>query len=195
MSLPSKRDRPRTTGTRGDWDITAQAAPKKAKPPAKARSALKPGKGLGRVARLEHGASGLSRTSRLAPVSDKTKARRADRDAVRKHVCALAHLGGCGGPVDTHEIVRRSQMAEAAYMDDVTIGLCRTPHHDWDLHRLFAEWAGIRIPVEVYKRDPVGSVEEAAHRRSRLGRGFPSWWSSQDISDWHTNRQHYPQIT
>lgn len=194
MSLPSKRaGGPRTTGNRGDWDITAKPPPKKDRPPAKARSTLKPGKPMDRGKPMER-TGPPERTTRIAPVSDKTKARRPERDAVRKQVCALAHLGPCDGPIDTHEIVRRSQMKEAAYMDDVTIGACRK-HHKLDEFRLTGERIGIRVPVEVYKRDPVGSVAEAARLRILAGTNpmapecEPSWWSDADRLAWETNAE------
>lgn len=198
MSLPPKRDRPRTTGTRGDWDITPKAAPKKKPPAKKARSTLKSSKGLDRGKPLERGKpiergdSQLARTTRLKPVSDQTAARRPEREAVRKLTCALAHLGPCDGPIDTHEIVRRSQLKGAAYLDELTIGLCRL-HHGWDTYKLFAEWVGLRIPVDFYKQDPEGTVAEAARRRTDQS-GVPSWWGPEHVRDWHKNLAHYPRL-
>lgn len=194
MSLPSNRDRPRTTGKRGDWDITAEAPAKKPKAPPKARSALKSTKRLERGKPIERGDSELKRTGGPAPVSAKKAARRGERDAVRKTECAMKHLGGCSGPVDTHEIVRASQMAEARYMNSVTVGACRK-HHDWDVHRLFSEWAGLRIPRWAYDLDPEGTVQEAAVRRTNPRVGFPSWWSEDNLRDWHANLGHYPTLT
>lgn len=175
MSLPSKRDRPRTTGRRGDWDITSEAPAKKPKAAPKPRSALKS-------------------TKRVNPVSAKREERRPEREAVRKLRCAMEHLGGCSGPVDTHEIVRASQMAEARYMNAVTVGACRK-HHDWDVHRLFSEWVGLRIPRWAYDLDPDGTVQEAAVRRTNPRGGFPSWWSEDNVRDWHANLGHYPRLS
>lgn len=176
MSLPRKRDRPRTTGTRGDWDITSKAPAKKAKAGPKPRKAMARGKPLDR-------GEGPKRTSKLNQVSAKTVARRPDRAAVRKARCALSHLGPCAGPVDTHEIVRRSQMAEAAYMDDVTIGACRK-HHGLDEYRLTGERIGIRIPRAVYDQDPARAVAEATRLRACAPSGVPYWWSDQDHAGW-----------
>lgn len=185
-SLPRKRaGGPRTTGTRGDWDITAKAPEKKPKPPTKARSTLKSTKRLDRSP-IERGDSELKRTGGPAPVSAKKAARSGERDAVRKTECAMKHLGGCSGPVDTHEIVRASQMAEARYMDDVTIGLCRT-HHRLDTYRITAERIGIRLPRTVYDSDPRRAVEEAAMLRVHAARGAmiePSWWSDAERAEW-----------
>lgn len=186
MTLPSKRDKPRTTGKRGDWDITADAPADKPKAGPKPRKPLPRGKGIER-------GEGPKRTTKLSQVSDKTKARRGERDAVRQHRCALAHLGGCAGPIDTHEIVRRSQMSEAAYMADVIIGLCRR-HHGEDEFRLTAERVGIRVPRWVYDQDPVRSVAEAARLRTiaarpRVAASEPYWWSDEDRLRWETNAE------
>lgn len=180
------------------------------RPPAKARSTLKssplerrtplaPGKGLGRGKPLDRGTSELARTkapertTRLKPVSDQTAARRPEREAVRKLTCALSHLGPCEGPIDTHEIVRRSQMRESAYMDDLTIGLCRK-HHRLDEFKLTAERIGIRIPVDFYVQDPERYVAEAAELRVRAVAPMeptsePSWWSFEDRLAWETNAE------
>lgn len=140
---------------------------------------------------LERG-EGPKRTTKLNPVSDKTKARRPEREAVRKQRCAMSHVGPCEGPIDTHEIVRRSQLKDAAYMDELTIGACRL-HHGWDTYKLFAEWVGIRIRPEFYKQDPQGTIAEAARRRMDRS-GVPSWWSPADLDDWRANASHYPDI-
>lgn len=192
MSLPPKRDRPRTTGRRGDWDITSEAPPKKPKAKPKPRSALKSSKGLARTQGPERTGPPERRTE-VNPVSAKREARRGDREAVRKSKCALAHLGPCDGPVDTHEIVRTSQMAEARYMNDVTIGLCRK-HHRLDTYRLTGERIGIRIPVDIYRQDPERYVEEAALLRvlalaPMSPRCEPSWWSDDDRLAWETNAE------
>lgn len=200
MSLPPRRDRPRTTGTRGDWDITSKAPPPKAKPPPKARSALKSTKGLERGKPLdrgkpiERGDTQLERTTRLKPVSDQTAARRPEREAVRKLVCALAHLGPCEGIIDTHEVVRRSQLKGAAYIDELTIGLCRK-HHRLDTYKLTAERIGIRIRPDFYRQDPERYLAEAARLRVQAGINpmvdecEPSWWSFEDRLAWETNAE------
>lgn len=180
MSLPRRRaGGPRTTGRRGDWDITSEAPPKKPKAKPKPRSALKPSKGLARTQGPERTGPPERRTE-VNPVSAKREARRGDREAVRKSRCALEHLGGCQGIVDTHEMVRASQMAEARYMDDVTIGLCRHHHSTLDLHRLTGERHGIRIPRWVYDANPRRSVDEAARLRTLRGHGVPYWWGDEE---------------
>ena len=205
MSLPPKRDRPRTTGTRGDWDITKKAPAKKKPPAKKARSALKSTKGLERGKPMERGkpldrgttelarTKAPERTTRLAPVSAATKARRPDREAVRKLVCALAHLGPCEGVIDTHEVVRRSQLKGAAYMDELTIGLCRK-HHRLDEFKLTAERIGIRIRPDFYRQDPERYLAEAARLRvlavdPMAPASEPSWWSFDDRLEWETNAE------
>ena len=165
-----RRSTPRRTGPRGDWDVTSVPA-KSVKPtPSRARSTLK-------------------------PVSDRVRARQPERRAItaRRTVCAFSHIGGCSsGPVDTHEMVRRSQKAESAYMPDLCIGLCRF-HHGWDVHRLFAERVGIRIPEWVYDADPRRAVDEAARLRVRPNKdGVPYWWGDREIEAWHANVADYP---
>ncbi len=135
----------------------------------------------------------MARATRLKPVSQTVIDRRPERAAVRKLRCALAHLGPCDGPIDTHEIVRRSQMTESAYTDELTIGLCRK-HHRLDTYKLTAERIGIRIPVDFYVQDPERYVAEAAELRVRAVAPMeptsePSWWSPEDRLAWETNAE------
>lgn len=130
-SLPPKRDRPRTTGPRGDWDITARAPEKKPKPPPKARSALKSTKGLARTGPPE-------RKTRIAPVSDKGKAKSDEFDTVLPlvlarddHRCQAASTWQaveCCGGLTAHHRRLRSQGGTNDMDNLVTVCNCHHVH-------------------------------------------------------------------
>lgn len=186
MSLGKRQGPPRRRGTRGDWDITAKAPPKKDPPPPKARKALPRAKEPMKREPLERGDSELTRTGGPKPISDGKAARRGERQAItaeRTRSCVLAHLGGCDGPIDPHEIVRRSQMKESPYVAELVVGLCRR-HHGLDTYRLTGERCGIRVPRPVYEADPRRALIETARLRAVAPTGIPYWWSDDDLDRW-----------
>lgn len=142
---------------------------------------------------------GLRRSGRLAPVSDRRAAERDEREQVREFVlaahgyrCALAVHGDCrnefggrwrlGDRLDTHEVVRRSQLRGAHLLPLVCLPLCRG-HHDLDLVLPVAERVGIRVPrwtVDRYGLELV--VAELARVRSGWcsGREVVPFWRADE---------------
>ena len=87
----------------------------------------------------------------LSAVSAKAAGDRAVRaqiraDAVKRDGrCVLGGRGGCSGPSDAHEILRRSALAGAATDPRFVVMVCRA-HHDLDgSDPMLAEQLGIRI--------------------------------------------------
>lgn len=77
--------------------------------------------------------------SRLNPISKKRRGLLAERKVVREFVLArdngcvgrpLVSWVDCAGPIDVHEVVRRSQDSTAWLNPDLCISICRA-HHDW----------------------------------------------------------------
>lgn len=99
---------------------------------------------LSRRAPLKRGSKPLAR-SRLRPVSDRKRQEIAERKEIVRDSCELAgHEFPCWGPIDKHEIVRRSQNSKAAVTPELVIGLCRN-HHELDVSRQVGIALGIRI--------------------------------------------------
>lgn len=113
----------------------------------------------------------------LRPVSPKTAARDGERAAILAGLtgCELAWLGRCFGPVDGHEVVRRSKQPGAQWDGRLVIGLCRR-HHSKDEMMLEAERLGIRVPGWVWDRDGMTAVDEAARVRASHGKTLPYWY-------------------
>lgn len=90
-------------------------------------------------------------------------------DEFRRDRCELAGVRfPCWGPIDRHEIVRRSQDRHASITPEVVIGLCRA-HHQLDTHLDDAVELGIRIHAwewhraDAYERNRL--IKDAARKR------------------------------
>ena len=79
------------------------------------------------------------RRSRLNPISKKRRSQLAERKQVREFVLArdngcvgaqLVTWVSCAGPIDVHEVVRRSQDSTAWLNPDLCVSICRS-HHDY----------------------------------------------------------------
>ena len=88
------------------------------------------------------------------------------------------HPTPCSGPIDGHEVVRRSCHADAAYDAALIVPLCRA-HHDLDGSEPEAVRLGIRVPCWVWERDGLDAVREQARRRQVWATGrtpeLPEW--------------------
>ena len=104
----------------------------------------------------------LARRTRIAPISAKRRSLLARRSEVREIV--LDRDGGCvgatrlpdivcAGPVDVHEIVRRSQNANAWLEPDLCVAICRAHHDAVHAHPAQAREAGLL-------RSPYGPVQQ-----------------------------------
>jgi hypothetical protein len=80
--------------------------------------------------------------SRQNPISKKRRAQLAERKQVREFVlardngcigAALVSWVPCAGPIDVHEVVRRSQDSTAWLNPELCVSLCRA-HHDYTHH-------------------------------------------------------------
>lgn len=131
------------------------------------------------------------RRTRLRARSQRTVEQQPTRDQVceqvaaeYRHRCALARFGWCagpggmpwrqGGPLDFHEVIRRSQWPGAHLDPRLVIPLCRA-HHELDGTLSIAEQHGIRAPrwaVDQYGLDRV--LAELARLREH-GPGIPFW--------------------
>lgn len=98
------------------------------------------------------------------------------RDSYR---CQLRGNGPCWGPLDVHEVVRRSQHPGSHLIEELCITLCRR-HHDLDESRFVAEGLGIRVPDWEYEQRGEMALAEAAALRGCWRTGItpppPSWW-------------------
>lgn len=126
----------------------------------------------------------LKRTSSLRNQSARTAARSGERRAVAERAlatygpCALSGLGGCWGPTDAHELVRRSSMRGVAYDDRFVVTLCRAHHDIDDADPARAERLGIRIVRWAWDRCGEATLEEAARLRELANAGslgVPFW--------------------
>lgn len=117
------------------------------------------------------------RRTPIKPMSDKTVARLPERAAVTAPLvkCEMAWHSPCDGPIDGHEVVRRSKNIEAQYDPLIVIGVCRFAHHALDLHRDEAERVGMRVPGWVWDRDGYRAVHEADRVRASRGVHIPYW--------------------
>lgn len=98
----------------------------------------------------------------LAPLRAEVVAAVLHRDSYR---CQLrGYAGDCYGPLDVHEVVRRSQHPGAHLDETLCITLCRR-HHELDEDRVLAETIGIRVPGWRWERDGMRAVRDAAALR------------------------------
>lgn len=117
-----------------------------------------------------HRSGPLKRRTPLARVSKAKRAEIRERARWKPTVCVLASRS-CRGPIDPHELVRRSQLKGAATDRRLVIGLCRH-HHDLDVHKPIAVELGIRIDPHEWRMcggDPEAEqvlLDAAAERRA-----------------------------
>lgn len=120
-----------------------------------------------------------------ARLSPKSRAR-AEQEARRRdvvasalrghHVCVMIRVGGCGGPVVGHEIVKRSQLRNAHLVGNVIVGLC-TVHNGWvEDNPKLAACCGLVVKSWAYKLDPARALATAAQQRVSVMMGGPVWW-------------------
>lgn len=111
--------------------------------------------------------------SPIRRVSKKKRLELAFRKTIVRDRCELFGHSRCSGPIDRHEIVRRSQSSTAATDERLIIGLCRR-HHGLDEFKDTAVKLGIRIdPHEWRLADEVGQrrLLNAASRKRAVARG------------------------
>lgn len=99
---------------------------------------------LRRRAELKATADRHPARSTLAPQSARRRAENRVRASWSIDRCALEGYGGCWGPIDLHELVRRAGAPKGRTDRRLVIGLCRR-HHEMDESAELAERLGIRI--------------------------------------------------
>lgn len=119
--------------------------------------------------------------------SHRTKQKRATRAEIvkanrRAYICELGRLGGCGGTIESHEIVRRGQTRDAEINRQIIVALCSN-HHKLDGMKRTAERHGIRIPGWAWQQYGMRAAAEA--KRIRMGIFFgqgprdPFWFDDE----------------
>lgn len=111
--------------------------------------------------------------TRLRPLSAKKRREIKVRQGIIRDRCELVGHSTCSGPIEKHEIVRRSQSSTAATDERLIIGLCRR-HHGLDQFKDTAIELGIRIdPHEWRLADEIGQrrLLHGAERKRAQARG------------------------
>lgn len=120
--------------------------------------------------------------------SHRTKQKKATRAEIvkanrRAYICELSRLGGCGGSIESHEIVRRGQTRDAEIDRRLIVALCST-HHRIDTFRKEGERHGIRIPGWAWEQYGMEAVGEAKKIRMGIFFGQPPrdpFWADEDL--------------
>jgi len=130
-------------------------------------------------------------------MSAKKRAEIEARKLIVRDVCELAGYSVCSGPIEKHEIVRRSQSSTAATDERLVIGLC-TVHHRLDTFKDEAVELGIRIDPDEWRLcggDPdleAGLVAFADAKRA-VARGEETAWRHRFV-EWCDERGYDPVL-
>lgn len=129
---------------------------------------------------------------RKKPLQRESSRRRAQRAARQQAgaaavqasgACQLYRLGGCGGGLVPHELVKQSALRDARLVERNVIGVCWV-HNGWiEDHPRDAQRYGVSIPRWVYDTMGPAAFDEAARLRLMLLSGHPgapSWGQTQD---------------
>lgn len=119
------------------------------------------------------------RSQRRVDEADQRAAAVAEAFAPHRGRCALEPVGGCWGPIDPHEVIRRGQRPGSHLDARLILPLCRR-HHDLDVELSTAEELGIRAPgwtAERYGVERVVAELDRIRREYLLtgARGSPFW--------------------